>query len=92
MIDENNNCVTKSKLTITVKLFSKFNERSGLAAKQTNKLRDTETGQPLSRKHTIGNKYILANRRTSRLTVGTRAERHRELNKKLKTRRLMFCY
>ena len=36
MIDENNNCVTKSKLTVTVKLFSKYNERSRLAAKQTN--------------------------------------------------------
>ena len=43
MIDENNNCVTKSKLTITVKLFSKYNERSRLAAKRTNKQTNSET-------------------------------------------------
>ena len=43
MIDENNNCVTKPKLTITVSLFSKYNERSRLAAKQTNKQTYSET-------------------------------------------------
>ena len=35
MIDENNNCVTKSKLTITVKTPSKYNDRRRVAAKQT---------------------------------------------------------
>ena len=37
MIDENNGRITKSKLTITVKTLSKFNDRSRLTAKQTNK-------------------------------------------------------
>ena len=39
MIDENNDCVTKSKLTITVKTLCKYNDRSRVAAKQkkTNK-------------------------------------------------------
>ena len=37
MIDENEDCVTKSKLTITVKTVSKYNERSRVAAKQANK-------------------------------------------------------
>ena len=38
MIDENNNCVTKSKLTIIVKKLSKYNDRSWVAAKKTLKL------------------------------------------------------
>ena len=75
MIDENNNCITKSKLTIAVSLCSKYNQRSRLAAKQTNRLRDTETGKHLGRKHTKGAKCILTNRRTSKLIVDTRAER-----------------
>ena len=37
MIDENKDCVTKSKLTITVKTFNKYNGRSRIAAKQTDK-------------------------------------------------------
>ena len=63
MIDENNGCITKSKLIITVKTLTKYNDRSRVAAKQTNK-------------HKKG-KYILTNRRTSRLTVDTRRERER---------------
>ena len=45
MIDENNGCVTKSKLRITVITLSKNNDWGRVAAKQTNKqrLRDTET-------------------------------------------------
>ena len=35
MIDENNDCVTKSKLTLTVKTPSKYNDRRRVAAKQT---------------------------------------------------------
>ena len=37
MIDENNGCITKSKLTITEKSFGKYNDRSRVAAKQINK-------------------------------------------------------
>ena len=40
MIDENEDCITKSRLTMTVKTFSKYNDRSRVAAKQTNRLRD----------------------------------------------------
>ena len=36
MIDEND-CIAKSKLTITVKTLSKYNEQSRVVAKQTNK-------------------------------------------------------
>ena len=59
MIDENNDCVTKSKLTITVKTLCKYNDRSRVAAKQkkqTDRLKDTETDKHLSRKHTKGTK------------------------------------
>ena len=37
MIDENEDYVTKSKLKIKVKAFSKHNDRNRVAAKQTNK-------------------------------------------------------
>ena len=37
MIDENNDCIAKSKLTITVKTLSKYKEWSRVVAKQTNK-------------------------------------------------------
>ena len=36
MIDENNGCITESKVTITVKTLSKQNDWSRAAAKQTN--------------------------------------------------------
>ena len=52
MIDENSDCVTKWKQTITVKGLSKYNDGSRLAAKQTNRLRDTETKKHLGRRHT----------------------------------------
>ena len=54
MIDENNGCITKSKLTITVKTLSKYNDRNRVAAKQTNKqtYSETETDKHLGRKHT----------------------------------------
>ena len=53
MIDENNSCITKSKLTITIKTFSKYNDRTGLQPnKQTNRLRDSETDKHLGKKHT----------------------------------------
>ena len=58
MIDENNVCVTKSKLTTTVKTLSKYNDWSRVAAKQTNRLRGKETDKYLGRKHTKGrNRY-----------------------------------
>ena len=64
MIDENEDCVAKSKLTITVKIFTKCNERSKVPAKQTNKqtnrLRGTEAGEYFGR--------TITNRHTSRLT------------------------
>ena len=37
MIDGNEDCVTKSKLSITVKKLSKYNDSSRVAAKQKNK-------------------------------------------------------
>ena len=37
MIDENEDYVTKPKLKITVKAFSKYNDRNRVAVKQTNK-------------------------------------------------------
>ena len=49
MIDENEDYVTKSKLTITVKRLSKYNGRNRVAAKQTNRFRDTDTGNHLGR-------------------------------------------
>ena len=60
MIDGNNGCRTKSKLTITVKRLRKYNYQSRVVAKQTNKqtkrLRDTKTDKRLGRKHTKGRK------------------------------------
>ena len=44
IVDGNEDYVTKSKLTVTVKALSKNNDRSRIAAKQTKRLRDTETG------------------------------------------------
>ena len=70
MIDENNGCVTKSKLTITVKTLSKYNDRSMVAAKQrskqrnkqtnkqTNRLRLTKSDKHLGRNHTKGRKGL----------------------------------
>ena len=43
MIDDNNGCITKSKLTITVETLGKYNNRSRVTAKQTNKQTDSET-------------------------------------------------
>ena len=46
MIEESKDYVTKSKLTITVKALSKYNNRSRVVVKQTNK----ENGKHLGRK------------------------------------------
>ena len=57
MVDENNCCVTKSKLTITVKTLSEYNDQSSVAAKQRDRwLRDRETDKHLGRKRTKGRK------------------------------------
>ena len=53
MIDENEDCVTKSKLSLTVKIFRKYNDRSRVEAKETNGYRDTEIGDHLGRKTNI---------------------------------------
>ena len=50
MIDENKNCVTRSKLAITLKTLSTYNDWSRVAAKQTNRPKGTETGKRLGRK------------------------------------------
>ena len=55
MIDKNNDCVTKSKLTRTVKILSKYNGRSRVAAKQK-KTGSEKTQKHLGRKHTNGTK------------------------------------
>ena len=70
MIDENRYCIPISKLTI--KALSKYNDRGRITAKQTNKLRDTETGKHLSRK---------TNRRTCTLKVDERKKK-KQKNKK----------
>ena len=43
MIDKNNGCITKSKLTITVKTLSKYNDPSRVTARQTNKQTNKQT-------------------------------------------------
>ena len=53
-----------------------------VAAKQTNILRDTETEKDLDGKHAKWKKYILTNKRTSRLTVDTCTQGFKK-NKKL---------
>ena len=83
IIDENNGCVTKSKLTITVKTLSKYNDLSWVAAKQSDK--------HLGRKHTKEEKDVLTNRRISRLTVDTRTERVKQKMKNGAPYVLLFC-
>ena len=58
MIDETNGYIIKSKLTMTVKTLSKYNDQSRLARKkkQKNILRGTETDKHLGRNHTKGRK------------------------------------
>lgn len=61
MIDAKKDCVTKSKLTMTVQTLRKYKDRIRVAAKQTsnkqaNRLRDTESGKYLGRKTYLTNK------------------------------------
>ena len=74
MIDEYNDCATKSKLTITVKSLSKYNDRSRVAAKQINKQTKKQTDSDTETEERE-EKDILTNRRTNRLTVDTRTQR-----------------
>ena len=81
MIDENEDCVTKSKLAITVKIFSKCNYRSRVVAKQTNKQ---------TQRHKNRQAFRQENKKTY-LQIDTQAElqwtyAHTEVNKKLKMR------
>ena len=55
MIDENNGCITKSKMTKKVKTLI-YNNRRKVAAKQANS--DTETDKHLDRKHAKGRKIL----------------------------------
>ena len=75
MIEENEDYVTKAKLKITEKAFSKYNDRNRVAGKQTNKqtqrYRKQQTHRQKNKKHTY--------RRKSRLVVD---KAHREVNTK----------
>ena len=75
MIYENKD-VAKSKLTITVKTFSKYNDKSRVAAKETNKqtLRhgDLQTFRQKNKKN------LLRNRHTSRLAMDKRIQRGKQ--------------
>ena len=77
MIDENNGCITKSKLTIKVKTLI-YNNRNKVAAKQTNK-QSYSVIQKLTniqiKRILKEQKYLLTNRRTSRITVDTGTQR-----------------
>ena len=82
MIDENNGCITKSKLTIIVKTLSNIMTGAGQQPnKQINILRDTETGNIQVENILQEEKYILTNRCTSRLTVDTRRQRVKQIMK-----------
>ena len=75
MIYENKD-VAKSKLTIKVKTFSKYNDKSRVAAKETNKqtLRhgDLQTFRQKNKKN------LLRNRHTSRLAMDKRIQRGKQ--------------
>ena len=82
MIDKNNNFVIKSKLTITVKTLSEYNDRSRVAAKQTNKQTNRlrhRNWQTFRQK----NKKLYLHRRIGRLTSG---DMHKERKNKWKMR------
>ena len=85
MIDKNNNFVIKSKLTITVKTLSEYNDRSRVAAKQTNK--QTQT-QKLTNIQAEKQKVILT--QTHKQTY---KRRHAQREKKqMKNEALCCCY
>ena len=73
MGDEDSGCIKKLKLIITVKTLSTYNDRTRVAAKQTNKHTYSET-QKLTN-ILKDEKYILTRRRTNRLIADTRTQR-----------------
>ena len=84
MIDNNEDYVTKSKLTIAVKALAKYNDKSRVAVKQTNKQTNKQTQrhrnwQTLRHRSILTEqKDILTNRRTSRLIVDIRTQRGKQ--------------
>ena len=77
MIGETNGYIIKSKLTMTVKTLSKYNDHSRLARKKTKKTY-SETQKLTNIQVEIilkEEKYTLTNRPTSRLNVDTRTQR-----------------
>ena len=76
MIIYGNKDVTKSKLTITIKTFSKYNDKRRVAAKQTNKqtLRHGDW-QTFRQKNKTS---LLTNRHTSRLAMDKRTQRGKQ--------------
>ena len=75
MIDEDNGCIKKSKLIITVKTLSTYNDRSWVAAKQTNKQTNTYSKTQKFTNILKEEKYILTHRRKNRLIADTRTQR-----------------
>ena len=87
MIDKNNDFVIKSKLTLTVKTLSKYNDRNRVAAKQTNKQTDSDT-QKLTNIQEEKQKVILT--QTHKQTY---KRRHAQREKKqMKNEALCCCY
>ena len=80
MIDNNEDYVTKSKLTIAVKALAKYNDKSRVAVKQTNKQTQRHRNWQTLRHRSIltEQKDILTNRRTSRLIVDIRTQRGKQ--------------
>ena len=67
--DEDEDFASKSKLPITVKTLSKYNERIRVTAKQTNKQTNKQTHtQKLAKQQAEKQKNITRDRQTSKLT------------------------
>ena len=79
MINENRDCATESKLTITLRTLSKY-DMSRLATRQTKKQTQRHRNWQIFRRKNMLKKQkgILTNRRTSRLTVDTLTQRGKQ--------------
>ena len=79
MINENRDCATESKLTITLRTLSKY-DMSRLATRQTKKQTQRHRNWQIFRRKNMLKKQkgILTNRHTSRLTVDTRTQRGKQ--------------
>ena len=85
MIDENEDYVTKPKLTITVKTFSKYTDRKRVAAKQTNKRTQRNRKQQIYRHKNKKHTYKQTQKQTcSGQTHTSRLTKSEKLD-------LMFC-